>query len=94
MSPRPQPGREFVLTVSCDDRPGLVFAVSSYFVQHRGNILSSQQFDDRQTGLFFMRVVVEIARKALENFQSKPEAKAEPSTTVKRAKTAPTLHQS
>ncbi|MFL6099821.1 MAG: formyltetrahydrofolate deformylase [Actinomycetales bacterium] len=61
MSPRPQPGREFVLTVSCPDRPGLVFAVSSYFVQHRGNILSSQQFDDRSTGEFFMRVVVEIA---------------------------------
>jgi formyltetrahydrofolate deformylase len=61
MSPRPQPGREFVLTVSCPDRPGLVFAVSSYFVQHRGNILSSQQFDDRSTGQFFMRVVVEIA---------------------------------
>jgi formyltetrahydrofolate deformylase len=60
MSPRPQPGREFVLTVSCDDRPGLVFAVSSYVVQHRGNILSSQQFDDRRTGLFFMRVVMEI----------------------------------
>jgi formyltetrahydrofolate deformylase len=61
MSPRPQPGREFVLTVSCPDRPGLVFAVSSYFVQHRGNILSSQQFDDLSTGRFFMRVVVEIA---------------------------------
>jgi formyltetrahydrofolate deformylase len=61
MSPRPQPGREFVLTVSCDDRPGLVFAVSSYLVQHRGNILSSQQFDDRETGRFFMRVVAEIA---------------------------------
>ncbi len=61
MSPRPQPGREFVLTVSCADRPGLVFAVSSYLVQHRGNILSSQQFDDRETGRFFMRVVAEIA---------------------------------
>ncbi len=61
MSARPQPGREFVLTVSCDDRPGLVFAVSSYLVQHRGNILSSQQFDDRETGRFFMRVVAEIA---------------------------------
>jgi formyltetrahydrofolate deformylase len=61
MSPRPQPGREFVLTVSCNDRPGLVFAVSSYLVQHRGNILSSQQFDDRETGRFFMRVVAEIA---------------------------------
>jgi formyltetrahydrofolate deformylase len=61
MSPRPQAGREFVLTVSCPDRPGLVFAVSSYLVQHRGNILSSQQFDDRETGRFFMRVVAEIA---------------------------------
>jgi formyltetrahydrofolate deformylase len=61
MSPRPQPGREFVLTVSCADRPGLVFAVSSYLVQHQGNILSSQQFDDRETGRFFMRVVAEIA---------------------------------
>jgi formyltetrahydrofolate deformylase len=61
MSPRPQPGREFVLTVSCDDRPGLVFAVSSYLVQHQGNILSSQQYDDRATGRFFMRVVAEIA---------------------------------
>jgi formyltetrahydrofolate deformylase len=61
MSPRPQPGREFVLTVSCPDRPGLVFAVSSYLVQHRGNILSSQQFDDRSTGRFFMRVVAEIS---------------------------------
>jgi formyltetrahydrofolate deformylase len=61
MPPRPQPGREFVLTVACPDRPGLVFAVSSYVVQHRGNILSSQQFDDRRSGQFFMRVVVEIA---------------------------------
>jgi formyltetrahydrofolate deformylase len=61
MSPRPQPGREFVLTVSCADRPGLVFAVSSYLVQHQGNILSSQQFDDRETGRFFMRVVAEIS---------------------------------
>ena len=61
MSPRPQPGREFVLTMSCPDRPGLVFAVSSYLVQQRGNILSSQQFDDRETGRFFMRVVAEIA---------------------------------
>ena len=61
MPPRPQPGREFVLTVACPDRPGLVFAVSSYVVQHRGNILSSQQFDDRRSGQFFMRVVLEIA---------------------------------
>jgi formyltetrahydrofolate deformylase len=53
-------GQEFVLTVSCLDTPGLVFAVSGYLVQHRGNILQSQQFDDRRTGEFFMRVHFDV----------------------------------
>src|SRR6266511_2470998 len=56
MSPRPQPGSEYVLTVSCQDKPGLVFAVSSFLVQHSGNIRQSQQFDDRRNDAFFMRV--------------------------------------
>ena len=56
LRPGPMPGlaREpkaanpaYVLTMSCPDRPGLVYAVSSFLVQHSGNILSSQQFDDR-----------------------------------------------
>jgi formyltetrahydrofolate deformylase len=50
----------YVLTVSCPDRPGLVYAVSSFLVQHSGNILSSQQFDDRLQDRFFMRVHFEI----------------------------------
>ncbi|HET6506109.1 MAG TPA: formyltetrahydrofolate deformylase [Baekduia sp.] len=45
-----------VLTLSCPDAPGIVHAVSGFLVQHRGNILESQQFDDPQTGTFFMRV--------------------------------------
>jgi formyltetrahydrofolate deformylase len=61
MSPRPRPGREFVLTVSCPEKPGLVYAVSSYLVQHSGNILQSQQFDDRLTDRFFMRVHFDVA---------------------------------
>jgi formyltetrahydrofolate deformylase len=60
MSPQPQPGREYILTLSCPDRPGLVFAVSSFLVQNSGNILESQQFDDRLHDRFFMRVHFEV----------------------------------
>ena len=37
-------GREFALTLSCPDRPGIVYAVSSFLVQHSANILASQQY--------------------------------------------------
>ena len=51
-----EPGREFVLTLSCPDKPGIVYAVSSFLVQHSGNILASQQYGERPDGRFFMRV--------------------------------------
>ncbi|MBT2479319.1 formyltetrahydrofolate deformylase [Streptomyces sp. ISL-94] len=71
MSPRPQPGREFVLTLSCPDRAGLVHAVSGFLVRHSGNILESQQFDDRLQDRFFMRVHFEVsdANTALEELR-------------------------
>jgi len=56
MAPRPETGREFVLTLSCADTPGLVHAVSSFLVQQSANIRQSQQFDDPLTSRFFMRV--------------------------------------
>jgi formyltetrahydrofolate deformylase len=64
--------REFILTLSCTDTPGLVFAVSGYLVQHSCNILQNQQFDDRLTGLFFMRVHFEASNAAttLEDLQA------------------------
>ncbi|MEV0976226.1 formyltetrahydrofolate deformylase [Streptomyces sp. NPDC049915] len=61
MSPRPQPGREFVLTLSCPDRAGLVHAVTSFLVRHSGNILESRQFDDRLQDRFFMRVHFDVS---------------------------------
>jgi formyltetrahydrofolate deformylase len=61
MSPRPQSGREYVLTLSCPDRAGLVHAVSGYLVRNSGNILESQQFDDRIQGRFFMRVHFDVS---------------------------------
>ena len=49
-------GREYVLTLSCPDKPGIVYAVSSFLVQHSGNILDSQQYGESPDGRFFMRV--------------------------------------
>ncbi|MFG2135447.1 formyltetrahydrofolate deformylase [Streptomyces sp. NPDC048650] len=57
----PQPGHhdradQYILTLSCPDKPGIVHAVSSYLFITGCNIEDSQQFGDRDTGLFFMRV--------------------------------------
>jgi formyltetrahydrofolate deformylase len=61
MSPRPQPGSEFVLTLSCPDQAGLVHAVTSFLVDHSSNILESRQFDDRLQDRFFMRVHFDVS---------------------------------
>ncbi|GAA2061478.1 formyltetrahydrofolate deformylase [Streptomyces albiaxialis] len=50
-----EPG-QYVLTLSCPDNKGIVHAVSSYLFMTGCNIEDSQQFGDRDTGLFFMRV--------------------------------------
>ena len=47
---------EFVLTLSCQDRKGIVYAVSGLLYQAGCNIIDSHQFGDEDTGLFFMRV--------------------------------------
>lgn len=51
--------QSFTLTLSCPDRPGIVHGVSGAILNHGGNILDSRQFDDRETGRFFLRVVFE-----------------------------------
>ena len=43
------PGRDYVLTLSCPDKPGIVYAVSSFLVQHSANILASQQYGQPET---------------------------------------------
>lgn len=52
-------------TLSCPDRPGLVATVASFLATRGGNILDAQQFDDRQTNRFFMRVVFELTEPAV-----------------------------
>lgn len=48
---------QYVLTLSCADKPGIVAAVSSFLFDSGCNILDAQQFYDVGTGIFFMRVV-------------------------------------
>ncbi|TXL57281.1 formyltetrahydrofolate deformylase [Aeromicrobium terrae] len=52
----------FVLTLSCPDRPGLVYAVTRWIAEGGGNILDSQQFTDTSDGEFFLRVHFETGQ--------------------------------
>jgi len=54
----------YVLTLSCTDRPGLVATISGQLFEGGANILEAQQFDDVETGHFFMRVVFDCADSA------------------------------
>jgi len=49
--------QQFVLTLSCPDRPGIVSAVSTFLFANGQNILDAQQYSDIETGKFFMRVM-------------------------------------
>lgn len=46
----------FVLTVTCKSTRGIVAAISGYLAGKGCNIIDSAQFDDLDTGRFFMRV--------------------------------------
>jgi formyltetrahydrofolate deformylase len=59
------PAGDFVLTITCPDRPGIVHAVTGFLVEHSGNIIESQQYDDRETDRFFMRIDFEVSDHAL-----------------------------
>ncbi len=47
---------EYILTLSCLDRRGIVHRVSGFLAEHDCNIIDSAQFGDAQSQLFFMRV--------------------------------------
>jgi formyltetrahydrofolate deformylase len=49
-------GRELILTLSCPDRRGIVYAVARAIAEGGGNIVDSQQFGDPDQAVFFMRV--------------------------------------
>ena len=47
---------KYCLTVTCPSTRGIVAAISTYLAAQGCNITDSSQFDDEETGRFFMRV--------------------------------------
>src|SRR5699024_9105543 len=59
-------GHEFVLTVVCEDAPGIVHAVTGAIVEVGGNITESRQFESGATHRFYMRLQVRTSASAEE----------------------------
>ena len=47
---------DFILTLSCPDRIGIVHSVTGWLLSQHGNIVDAQQFGDVDAGRFFLRV--------------------------------------
>ncbi|HLN01042.1 MAG TPA: formyltetrahydrofolate deformylase [Bryobacteraceae bacterium] len=58
--------RTAVLLVDCPDAKGIVATVSSFLYSHGANILSSDQHQDNEACLFFMRVEFDLADFTLD----------------------------
>jgi formyltetrahydrofolate deformylase len=53
---------DYILTLHCKNRPGIVAAVATRLAANGGDITEAQQFDDALTGRFFMRVAFAMDR--------------------------------
>ena len=60
-----------VLTLSCPDQPGIVSRVTGELFEAGGNIREANQFEDEETGTFFMRVVFTLNSEAAMSAMSK-----------------------
>ncbi|WP_404401404.1 formyltetrahydrofolate deformylase [Pelagibacterium halotolerans] len=60
----------YILKLACDDQPGIVAAVTTALASRGANIVESNQFWDRQTNQFFLRISFstpsEVSRDTLE----------------------------
>lgn len=82
--------RSMILALSCPDRSGIVSAVTGLLFEAGCNILDSQQFNDTETGNFFMRVVFD----RLEQAKSQAEISMSMGELGKRLAMRVTLRQS
>ncbi|MBX6965641.1 formyltetrahydrofolate deformylase [Alcaligenes faecalis] len=54
---------DYILTLSCPDRTGIVHNVSGWLLEQNGNILEAQQFGDAATNRFFLRIQFSLPEK-------------------------------
>ena len=60
-----------ILLVNCEDRTGLVAALSQFVHQHGGNIIDADQHSEEIDGRFYMRLEWELAHFALDRAEIK-----------------------
>lgn len=53
---------DYILTLSCPDRVGIVHRVSGWLLERGGNIIDAQQFGDTEAQRFFLRVHFSLPR--------------------------------
>ena len=78
-TPAVEAGREFVLTVSCPDRRGIVHAVTGVMLEQNLTIADAQQFGDPSSGEFHLRMhlVREGTPLAVEDLRAAMEPTAD-----------------
>ncbi|MGL6160168.1 formyltetrahydrofolate deformylase [Microbulbifer sp.] len=59
--------RALILTITCNDRPGIVSEVTTNLFNVGANILELQQFDDPASERFFMRLVFALDNEQYES---------------------------
>jgi formyltetrahydrofolate deformylase len=68
----------YILTLSCPDKPGIVHAVSGFLLERGGNIEEAAQYNDHDTGLFFMRVQFACDQLTHDDLKAQLQFFAEP----------------
>ncbi|RXZ64975.1 formyltetrahydrofolate deformylase [Pelagerythrobacter rhizovicinus] len=66
-----------ILTLGCADRPGITARVTGFLFERGGNILEAQQFNDQESGAFFMRVAFDPGTAEREGLRAEFAALAD-----------------
>jgi formyltetrahydrofolate deformylase len=64
---------DYILTLSCPDRMGIVHRITGLLLAHQGNILDAQQFGDEQTNRFFLRVHFALTDSSIDSVKADME---------------------
>jgi len=60
---------QYVLSLACQDAPGIVSRVSTFLFENGANIVEAEQFNDVDSARFFMRVAVEMPEAGVNDFK-------------------------
>jgi formyltetrahydrofolate deformylase len=65
-----------ILTLNCEDRPGITAKVTGFLFERGCNVLEAQQFNDLSTNRFFMRVAFDAGNTSRDQLRSEFETLA------------------